>query len=45
MEEMAKSYGKKVEEISDNENLKNYIEEGIETEKAIDYIVKNAKLK
>ena len=45
MEEMAKSYGKKVEEISDNENLKNYIEEGIETEKAIDYIVKNAKIK
>ena len=45
MEEMAKSYGKKVEEISDNENLKNYIEEGIETEKAIDYIVKNAKTK
>ncbi len=45
LEEMAKNYGKKVEEISDNENLKKYIKEGIESEKAIDYIVKNAKIK
>ena len=45
LEEMAKNYGKKVEEISDNENLKNYIKEGIESEKAIDFIVKNAKIK
>ena len=45
MEEMAKNYGKKVEEISDNENLKNYIKEGIESEKAIEFIVKNAKIK
>lgn len=45
MKEMAKNYGKKVEEISDNENLKNYIKEGIESEKAIEFIVKNAKIK
>ena len=45
LEEMAKNYGKKVEEISDNENLKDYIKEGIESEKAIDFIVKNAKIK
>ena len=45
MEEMAKNYGKKVEEINDNENLKDYIKEGIESEKAIDFIVKNAKIK
>ena len=45
LEEMAKNYGKKVEEINDNENLKDYIKEGIETEKAIDFIVKNAKIK
>ncbi len=45
LEEMAKNYGKKVEEISDNENLKKYIKEGIESEKAIDFIVKNAKIK
>ena len=42
---MAKNYGKKVEEIKDNENLKDYIKEGIESEKAIDFIVKNAKIK
>ena len=45
MKEMAKNYGKKVEEINDNENLKDYIKEGIESEKAIDFIVKNAKIK
>ena len=40
MEEMAKNYGKKVEEISENENLK---KEGIESEKALEFIVSNAK--
>ena len=45
LEEMAKNYGKKVEEISNNDNLKDYIKEGIESEKAIDFIVKNAKIK
>ena len=45
LEEMAKNYGKKVEEIQDNEDLKNYIKEGRESEKAIDFIVKNAKIK
>lgn len=45
LEEMAKNYGKKVEEIQDNEDLKNYIKEGIESEKAIDFIVKNAKIR
>ena len=43
MEEMAKNYGKKVEELSENENLKNYLEEGIKSEKALEFIVKNAK--
>ena len=33
MEEMAKSYGKDVEELSKNENLKNYLAEGIKSEK------------
>ena len=45
LEEMAKNYGKKVEDIKDNENLKNYIKEGIEAEQSIDFIVKNAKIK
>ena len=45
MEEMAKNYGKKVEEIQDNENLKSYLKEGIESEKVLEFIVKNAKIK
>ena len=45
MEEMAKNYGKKVEEIQDNENLKGYLKEGIESEKVLEFIVKNAKIK
>ena len=43
MEEMAKSYGKDVEELSKNENLKNYLEDGIKSEKALEFIVENAK--
>ena len=45
MEEMAKNYGKNVEDINGNESLKSYIKEGIESEKAIEFIVKNAKFK
>ena len=44
IEEMAKNYGKKAEELNDNENLKKYLKEGIESEKAIEFIVKNAKI-
>ena len=44
MEEMANNYGKKVEELSENENLKKYLDEGIKSEKALEFIVKNAKL-
>ena len=40
---MAKNYGKKVEELSENENLKKYLSEGIKSEKALEFIVKNAK--
>ena len=45
LEEMAKSYGKDIEELEKNENLKKYIEEGIKTENAIKFIVDNAKIK
>ena len=45
MEEMAENYGKKVEELSENENLKKYIKDGIEAEKTIEFIVENAKIK
>ena len=44
MEEIAKNYGKKVEELSENENLKKYLEEGIKSEKALEFIVENAKV-
>ena len=45
IKEMAENYGKKEEEISGNENLRNYIKEGIESEKAIELLVSNAKEK
>ena len=46
MKEMAKNYGKENdEEFLKNENVRNYIEQGLESEKAIDFLVKNAKIK
>ena len=45
LEEMAKSYGRDVKDIEDNENIKNYIKEGIENEKAMDFLVENSKEK
>ena len=45
VKEMAKNYGKSDEELLKNANLRNYIKSGIETEKALDFLVKNAKMK
>lgn len=46
MKEMAKNYGKENdEEFFKNENIKNYIKQGIESEKAIEFLVENAKIK
>ena len=46
MKEMAKNYGKENdEEFLKNENVKNYIKQVLESEKAIDFLVKNAKIK
>ena len=45
IKEMAKQYGRKEEELLENENLKEYISENLKTEKAIEFIVKNAKKK
>ena len=45
LEEMAKNYGKTAEELKANENVKNYIKEGIESQEAIEFLVKNAKIK
>ena len=45
IKEMASQYGRKEEELQENEQLKEYLSASIENEKAIDFIVKNAKKK
>ena len=46
LKEMAKNYGKENdEEFLKNQNVRNYIKESIETEKAIEFLIKNAKIK
>ena len=46
IKEMAKNYGKEDDEaFLQNENVRNYIEEGIKSEKAVDFLVRNAKMK
>jgi len=43
--EMAKNYGRKEEDLEKNDNIKDYLKQGIENEKALDILVKNAKIK
>ena len=43
--EMAKMYGQKEEDVKNNEHLINYVKENLKTEKTIEYIVSNAKIK
>ncbi len=43
--EMAKAYGQKEEDVKNNENLINYVKESLKTEKTIEFIVSNAKIK
>ncbi len=43
--EMAKAYGQKEEDVKNNEQLINYVKESLKSEKTIDFIVKNAKIK
>ena len=43
--EMAKMYGQKEEEIKKNEQFVNYVKNSLTTEKTIEYIVSNAKIK
>lgn len=43
--EMAQAYGKDSKELLENENLRNYIKDNMKTEKAITFIVDNAKIK
>ena len=45
LKEMAKNYGKTEDDFKDNENIKEYIKNGIKSEKAIEFLVKNAKMK
>ena len=46
LKEMAKNYGRENDEsFMKNENVRNYIKEGIKSEKAIEFLVKNAKIK
>ena len=40
---MAKNYGKTAEELEKNESIKDYIKQGIESEKAISVLVENSK--
>ena len=45
IEEMAKNYGREAKDLEENENVKNYIKQGIESEKAMDFLVENSKEK
>ena len=45
LEEMANAYGRDAKELEKNESLKSYIAESVKTEKAITFIVENAKIK
>ena len=46
MKEMAKNYGKSDDkEFMENENVRKYIKSGLESEKALEFLVKNAKMK
>lgn len=45
IKEMAAQYGRKEEELIENTQLQDYIAESLKSEKAIDFIVKNAKIK
>ena len=46
IKEMAKNYGRENdEEFMKNENVRNYIKQGLESEKALEFLVENAKIK
>ena len=44
LEEMAKQYNRKVEELEKNDQLKTYLEEASQTEQAVKLIIDNAKM-
>jgi len=45
VEEMAKAYGRKAEELQENNEFMTYVKNGLANEAAIDFIVANAKIK
>ena len=45
IKEMASNYGKKEDDLNKNEALKEYLANSIKTEKSIELIIKNAKIK
>ena len=45
IKEMAEKYGRKEEELKENESLQNYIKENLKTDKVIALLVENAKIK
>ena len=45
LEEMAKNYGRDAKELKENENVVNYLKQGIENEKAMEFLVANSKEK
>lgn len=44
IKEMANMYGQKEEQLKENENFVNYIKESLKNEKAVEFIVENAKI-
>ena len=45
IEEMAKNYGKEPKELEENVNVRDYIKNGIQNEKAMEFLVANSKEK
>lgn len=45
LEEMAKAYGKKAEELKENEQFMSYIKDSLKNEAVIKFIIENAKIK
>ena len=45
IKEMAEMYGQKEEQLKENENFVSYIKESLKNEKAVEFIVENAKIK
>ena len=45
IKEMAESYGRKEEEVKDNPELVKYVGDSLKSEKTIDFLVENAKIK